>query len=450
MTMLGMSCVGFTLCALLISGLAALFSIRLSETFVTTITSVCVAASLVCATLMLAVMLVSGSRFVSIDIGNWVSIQKPSFHFHVRVIFDRLSIPFLILSLVLCGVVGSFAKRYLHLERGFFRFFLLYNLFLNGIVISTVAGTIETLFLGWEMVGLSSALLVAYFHERENPVRNGQWIWAVYRLADAAFLMAAISMHHLTGAGDFASFVGSDPWPMGTADLSSKNALLVGLLLLLAAAGKSALVPFSGWLGRAMEGPTPSTAVFYGALSVHLGAYLLLRVNPVLEASYALRMLVLFFGIVSALTGTCISRVQSDVKSALAYSSLTQVGIIIIEIGLGFYYLALIHIIGHACLRTLQLLRAPTLITDYLAIANAIGHRDEEIQSAHRSKTISRFRRWQYLFGIERGFMDSVLIRFAIQPFLAFFQWSNRQEQRWTKWLSKEPRSDGTEKGSLN
>ena len=85
------------------------------------------------------------------------------------------------------------------------------------------------------------------------------------------FLIAAVAMHHLTGAGDFDGLMGAGPWPEGHAALTSHQALFVGLLLLVAAAGKSALVPFSGWLPRAMEGPTPSSAIFYGALSVHLG-----------------------------------------------------------------------------------------------------------------------------------------------------------------------------------
>src|SRR5262249_33172175 len=159
----------------------------------------------------------------------------------------------------------------------------LYALFVLGMVVSSLAGNIETLFAGWELVGLSSALLVAFFQERPAPARNGLWVWVVYRVADAAFLLAAVVMMHLAGRGDFDMLTGirdNLSWPEGTAVVSSGTALIVGLLLLVAAAGKSALVPFSGWLPRAMEGPTPSSAVFYGALSVHLGAFLLLRVGP--------------------------------------------------------------------------------------------------------------------------------------------------------------------------
>ena len=117
------------------------------------------------------------------------------------------------------------------------------------------------------------------------PVRNGLRVWVVYRVADAAFLVAAVVTHHWAHDTNFARVFEAGPWPAGHALLTEGQALVIGLLLLVAAAGKSALVPFSGWLPRAMEGPTPSSAVFYGALSVHLGAFLLLRFSPILEAS---------------------------------------------------------------------------------------------------------------------------------------------------------------------
>ncbi len=434
--------VGTVVCPILlvaVIGLSSLFGIRLGETLISRLTQFAVGLGLMQAVAIVVLMISVNSRIVSIDVGDWVSIPEQHFHFHLKFMFDRLSVPFLLLSLVLCGVVGAFTRRYLHRETGYQRFFLLYSLFLTGMVVSSIAGTIETLFFGWELVGLSSALLVAYFHERESPVRNGQRVWSVYRLADASFLMAALLMHHLTGAGDFSSFVGSEPWPSGTAALSPNHALLVGLLLLLAASGKSALVPFSGWLPRAMEGPTPSSAVFYGSLSVHLGAYLLLRVSPILEASLPLQIIVIAVGLVSALAGSIMTRAQSDVKSSLAYASLSQVGIIVVEIGLGFYYLALVHIIGHACLRTLQLLRAPTLLTDYHAIENALGTRLAGQAVSSHSTFSGKLTRWLYRFGYERGYMDALLDNYVIAVFVAVFQWSDRQERRWTDWLSSEP-----------
>ncbi len=443
---LGWSVIAAPATLLLLFGLSALFDLKLSEAWVSRWTQGGVALALLATLGILALMLLDQRRFVAVDLGDWVVIPAQHFQFHLKFIFDRLSVPFLILSLSLCGIVASFTRRYLHRESGYHRFFLLYAIFMNGMVLSSIAGTIETLFFGWELVGLSSALLVAYFHQREHPVINGHRVWSVYRWSDAAFLLAALLMHHLTGAGDFASFTGEGPWPIGKTDIPANHALQVGLLLLLAAAGKSALVPFSGWLPRAMEGPTPSSAVFYGSLSVHLGAYLLLRVSPLLEASHWLQLAVILVGAISAVTGGWLAQTQNDVKSALAYASLTQVGIIVVEIGFGFHYLALCHIIGHACLRTLQLLRAPSLMTDYHAIENAIGARVEYREALWRAMLPSTLRTSWYRFAYDRAYLDPILDGWLVAPFLGVFRWADRQERRWTDWLSQAPsrESDNT------
>ena len=423
---------------LAVLGLSTLVGKPLSERTISNCTQASILAGLLAALVVLASMLMTDSRHVPLELGNWVVIPGEHFHFSVKFVFDRLSVPFVILSYILVGTIGAFGSRYLHRDAGFRRFFLLYAFFLLGIVLATLAGTIETLFLGWELVGLSSALLVAYFHERRAPVVNGQRVWSVYRLADAAFLLAAVALHHLHGSGDFDALMGAGPWPEGHATLSPNHALIVGSLLLIAAAGKSALVPFSGWLPRAMEGPTPSSAVFYGALSVHLGTYLLLRVSPLLELSPWLSCAVILLGLTTALFAAVAARVQTDVKSGLAFASLTQVGIITVEIGCGFRYLALIHIIGHACLRTLQLLRAPSLLRDYRQMENAIGahltdHAQKETLANHPQ--LSRF---LYRFAYRRAWLDAVLDRWVVRPFLAVFGWCNRREQSWTRFLGGE------------
>lgn len=388
---------------------------------------------------VLALMLLTGKRDVVIDFGDWVRLEDLHFHFHFSLAFDRLSAPFVILSFVLCGTIGAFANRYMHREAGYHRFFVLYALFLTGILVTSLANTIETLFSGWELVGLSSTLLVAFYHERPNPVRNGLYVWCIYRVSDAALLLAAVALHHLTGEGNFSQVLGSVPWPYGQTSLSAHHALVVGGLLLVAAAGKSALVPFCGWLPRAMEGPTPSSAVYYGALSVHLGAFLLLRFSPLLDVSLALRIATVTIGLATALVASLSVRVQTDIKSALSFASLAQVGIIVVEIGLGLRYIALAHLLGHACLRTLQFVRAPTLLYDYHSLENALG-----TQLSQASATPDRRRRKfganrLYRMALERGYLDVLLTDWLAAPLLGIFKRVNRLEQRWTEWLSGQP-----------
>jgi NAD(P)H-quinone oxidoreductase subunit 5 len=437
-TFFGTCVVSAPVVLLAVLGLSALIGRPLAERTITTCTQASVTVGLLAAVAVLVMMLSSGSRHVPLDLGQWVVIPGEHFHFNMKFVFDRLSVPFVVLTYLLVGTIGAFASRYLHRDAGFRRFFLLYAFFLFGMVLATLAGTIETLFLGWEFVGLSSALLVAYFHERRAPVANGQRVWSVYRLADASFLLAAVALHHLHGSGDFDVLMGAGPWPEGHVDLSAQAAVIIGSLLLIAAAGKSALVPFSGWLPRAMEGPTPSSAVFYGALSVHLGTYLLLRVGPLLEASLWLSGAVVMVGLATVVFAAVATQVQTDVKCGLAFASLIQVGIITVEIGCGLRYLALIHMIGHACLRTLQLLRAPSLLRDYRELENAIGvHLTDHVHHDQLANS-PRLARFWYRFAYRRAWLDAAIDRWIVCPFVCVFRWCSRMEQRWIKFIDGE------------
>lgn len=420
---------------LTVLGLTSLINRPLSETAVSRWTFWTISVGLLASLTVLVLMLADGTRNVPLELGKWVLIEEQDFHFHLKFIFDRLSVPFVILSYVLCGTVGAFTNQYLHREEGYHRFYVCFAIFTLGMILSSLAGTIGVLFLGWELVGLSSALLVAFFHERPSPVRNGLRVWAVYRFADAAFLIAAVAMHHMTGAGDFEGMVGTGSWPEGEALLTANQALIVGCLLLIASAGKSALIPFSGWLPRAMEGPTPSSAIFYGALSIHLGVFLLLRVSPLIAVSLPLSILVVTLGLATAVFAGFAARVQTDIKSALAFAALSQVGIIVVEIGLGLNYVALIHILGHACLRTLQLLRAPTLLHDYQILEDNMGGRLPQT-TRFAGLIPASTRAWWYRFALERGFLDGLLDDFVVAPFCRVFRWCDRMERRWTDLLT--------------
>jgi NADH-quinone oxidoreductase subunit L len=457
--LLGIVVVGSPVVLTAVLGVSSLFGHPLSERQSSQLVQATVLSGLLTALGVLASMLILGTRHVVIDLGNWVSVQH-TYHFSIKFVFDRLSVPFVILSFVLSGTIGAFASRYLHRERGFNRFFVLYAMFVLGMVVASLAGTIETLFAGWELVGLSSALLVGFYQERPAPSASALWVWCVYRVSDAALLLAAVAMHHLRGDGDFDALLGSASWPEAQSSATAGQALVVGLLLLLSAAGKSALVPFSGWLPRAMEGPTPSSAVFYGALSVHLGAFLLMRASPLWERSVLLAAAVIGLGLMTAVFASLAGAVQTDIKSALSFASLSQVGIIVAEIGaaavigwIGAHaspavgprlasvavmvrYIALVHLLGHACLRTLQFLRAPTLLHDYHLLENAIGEYLSlaSVPSGKRAGGVAKGR--LYRFSLERGFLDAALLEFVVGPFVRAFRWCDGLERRWTDWLT--------------
>jgi NAD(P)H-quinone oxidoreductase subunit 5 len=434
LTFLGAIVIAAPFLLALVLGITSLLDRKLAEQTTTKILQTGTIAGLLAALAVLVAMLVLGTRHVPIELGDWVVIPG-HYHFSIKFVFDRLSVPMAILSFTLSGTIGAFASRYMHRDAGYNRFFVLYTFFVLGMVVTSLAGTIETLFAGWELVGLSSALLVAFFQERPAPARNGLWVWVIYRFSDAALLLAAVVMHHVRGEGDFDKLLGTGLWPEMVPTLTTHQGLLVGVLVVLAAMGKSALVPFSGWLPRAMEGPTPSSAVFYGALSVHLGAFLLLRVSPLMDSSPLLSALVAIVGINTAVFAYVAGSVQTDIKAALSFASLSQVGIIVTEIGLGFRYVALIHILGHACLRTLQFVRAPTLLHDYHTMENAIGGHLPRGTTVW-ARSAHRVRDWVYRLALERGYLDALLRDYVALPFVRVFQWFDALERQWTDFLA--------------
>jgi NADH:ubiquinone oxidoreductase subunit 5 (subunit L)/multisubunit Na+/H+ antiporter MnhA subunit len=357
----------------------------------------------------------SGQTQVQVPIGNWVQIHD-EYNFHLILLLDRLSVPFLLLATGLCGVVAVFSEKYLHREPGYYRFFLLLCLFGLGDSLTVLSGSMEMLYSAWELIGLSSALLIAFFHDREGPVRNGLYAFVAYRLSDLGLVIAGVSIANLHMSSDFSTFLGNQAWPAGTTVLPPEGATAVGLLLLLAAAGKSAQVPFSGWLPRAMEGPTPSTAIFYGALSVHAGAYLLLRCESILDSSPLVSALVVVVGLTTAMMARFVGRVQSDIKCSLVYASLAQVGLIFAEIGLGFRLVAVAHACGHAVWRSVQFLRAPSLMQERHELSSAMGDHPEHHQQ--KLAKVSKFEQWSFRVALERGFLEHIVERWLVLPFL--------------------------------
>src|SRR5262249_26334603 len=142
---------------------------------------------------------------------------------------------------------------------GFFRFFVLLHLFAFGSLLAFAAGSFDLLVGGWEIVGITSVLLIGFFQLRPAPVENALRVFAIYRASDIGLLVGVFALHHLARTATFSTGV----------PVLKGHYLIVCLLFLLPASGKAAQVPFSGWLPRAMEGPTPSSAIFYGAISIH-------------------------------------------------------------------------------------------------------------------------------------------------------------------------------------
>jgi len=277
--------------------------------------------------------------------------------------YDKITAVYLLVGAFITFLITIYSRYYLHRESGYKRFFNTILFFYLGYNIAVFSGNIETLFIGWEILGISSFLLIAFYRERYLPVKNAIKVFSVYRIGDVGIILAMWATHHLWHQN--ITFMTLRDSVLVTEHLHEHNfiGVFISLMILLSASAKSAQLPFSSWLPRAMEGPTPSSAIFYGSLSVHLGAFLLMRTFPFWEHQTSVRVLIVLLGLTTSLVSSAIARVQSSIKSQVAYASISQIGLIFIEIALGFENLALFHFGGNAFLRTYQLLVSPSVVS---------------------------------------------------------------------------------------
>jgi NADH:ubiquinone oxidoreductase subunit 5 (subunit L)/multisubunit Na+/H+ antiporter MnhA subunit len=296
--------------------------------------------------------------FMLFDYKDWIEVGE--YRFKVRFIVDLIGSTYAFLSSALIGIIFKFSRNYLHKEEGYFRFIFLLSLLLFGLIIVSFARSLDLLFIGWELVGTTSVLLISYFYTQPQPVTHAIKAIVSYRLCDMGILAASAWAHHYLHSTDFVMISQELGHSHGQVGI-----VFIGLFIIWASLAKAGQLPMSSWLPTAMEGPTPSSAIFYGALSVHLGPFLLLRFYSFFEKFPFLLIVIGLIGAVSALYATMVGRTRPDAKTMLAYATISQVGIIYIEIALGFTNFALFHIVTHASLRTYQFLRSASLIQDF-------------------------------------------------------------------------------------
>jgi len=414
--------------------LPRLFGCAMSERYTYAVVSVGVLGSTLFTGLLAAVLVTGLGAPDVIGAGRWFAVGHDVFEVTFGV--DALGLAYGGFSLLMVALVAAFSRRYLHREQGFHRFYALLMLFAAGLALVSLAGSLDMLLIGWELVGISSTLLIAFFNQRPGPVRNALRAFVTYRACDVGLVIAIVCLHVNFGDADFVRADGA-AWLGMPQRAAAGLALLIGFSLVFAAMGKSAQVPFSGWLPRAMEGPTPSSAIFYGALSVHLGPFLLLRCHEQIHASPLIAGVLIAIGLATTAHGALVGRVQTDIKSMLAYGSVTQVGLIMAEIGLGLHLLALLHIIGHAGYRTLQILRAPSLLHDRHHLEQMLGH-----HVSHAPDLDSDSNRWLtlprvYRHALERGGLDALLTDRLVGTLLDWLRRVDAAEQRWSGCLAR-------------
>lgn len=413
-------------------GLPAILGRPLSERSTTRLVGTGFAAAFLAAIATLIALAARGFAPEVVHLGTWFSVGHHEAT--LDLVADGLSVPYVCFSTGLCSLVNAFAGKYLHREPGFTRFFVLLAVFGTGMNLMVLAGSIDVLFAGWELLGISSTLLIGFFHERANAVRAAVRAFTTYRICDVGLLAAGVVIHAAVGSGDF-SRIFAGAWPDASCLMPAATATVVSLLLVFAAMGKTAQVPFSGWLPLAMEGPTPSSAIFYGALSIHAGAYVLLRCEPLLDAAPLARAVLVLVGVGTALHANTVGRVQTDLKSMLAYASMTQASLIFVEIGLGWRVIPLIHVVSHAILRSLQILRSPSALHDRHQLEAALGGPPGGPRWSPGMLLPEAWRLLIYRIALDRGYEEMVVSRLVVGPVWRLLERLARVERSWVAFL---------------
>ncbi|MBF0284707.1 MAG: hypothetical protein HQL51_09630 [Magnetococcales bacterium] len=266
---------------------------------------------------------------------------------------DRLALAMATLSATISLLTTRFSVHYLHREEGFQRFFAILSLFNGALLLLFLSGNAVLAFAAWEVMGVSSWLLIGYAFDRPVATTNAVRAFVANRFGDAGFLVGvALSVHWL----------GTVEWKALLSSAERLDTMQSGLIaggLLLAALAKSGQFPFAAWIARALEGPTPSSAIFYGSMMVHAGVFLTLRLEPlILHAPLMMALLFLMGGLTVGYALVC-GWVQSDVKSLLLFSTQLQVGLMFMACGLGWFELAGWHLALHALWRSWQFLTSP-------------------------------------------------------------------------------------------
>ncbi|WP_064040701.1 proton-conducting transporter membrane subunit [Methylomonas koyamae] len=342
--------------------------------------------------------------------GNWLASGKLAIAFSLQA--GGLNMALAALFGVLLLVVARFSANYLHREPGFHRFFFILSLFAAAMLLLVLAGNAIFTFVGWEVAGVCSYLLIAYAYDRPVAAHNATRAFVTNRVGDGGFLL---------GIGLMLAWLETADWQSlnaGAADLDRGDATLLALSFAVAAFAKSAQIPFMPWLARAMEGPTPSSAIFYGGAMVHAGVFLAIQLRPLFEQAPAAMALLAAIGAMTAVYGYWVGLSQTDIKSSQIFAASVQLGLMFVECGCGWWTLAAWHLAAHAVVRCYLFLTAPSIL-----------HSTHGRPIAPVSATLADCR-WAFVASLQRGWLEPAVDWLLVKPVLQLAKDARYIEER--------------------
>ena len=302
-----------------------------------------------------AIPFIQGGAHAEINL-LWEWMPSLGAAFEIR--WDPLSA---LLTMIITGVgtlIHIYSIGYMHGDPRFARFFTYLNLFAASMLTLVLANNFAMLFVGWELVGLCSYLLISFWFTRPSAAAAGKKAFVVNRIGDLAFIIGLMLVFTQFGTLSMTETVLTHPGEV----LSPSMATAIGLLFLVGAAGKSAQIPLYVWLPDAMEGPTPVSALIHAATMVTAGVYLISRTAAIFEVSPIASTVVATVGALTALVAALIALGQNDIKKVLAYSTVSQLGYMFLAIGSTAYVAGVFHLMTHAFFKALLFLGAGAVI----------------------------------------------------------------------------------------
>jgi len=287
---------------------------------------------------------------------NWITLGE--FKINLAFMADHLSVVMISFITFIGLLIHIYAAGYMKDEEGYGKFFAYFNLFMGSMLLLVLADNPIIMFVGWELVGLSSYLLIGFYHQNSDNIKAANKAFLLNRVGDFGFIMAlAILFVSLEWTGFTYDAIAAN-----IDILDHQTLTLVGILLFVGAMGKSAQIPLYVWLPDAMAGPTPVSALIHAATMVTAGVYMVARFSFIYELIPNVGLFIAYVGAVSALFAAIIASFQSDIKKILAYSTMSQLGYMFIAVGLGAYSSGIFHVFTHAFFKALLFMGAGAVI----------------------------------------------------------------------------------------
>ncbi|MEV4051673.1 NADH-quinone oxidoreductase subunit L [Amycolatopsis sp. NPDC049688] len=284
-----------------------------------------------------------GKATVDTKVYSWIPVGALQIDFGLRI--DALSLTFVLLITGVGMLIHYYSIGYMADDEGRYRFFAYLNLFVASMLVLVLGNSFVTLYLGWEGVGLASYLLIGWYQGRPSAATAAKKAFLMNRVGDVGLALAIFIMFKYAGSTGYAEVFKA----VGDGKFSPAAITAMAILLLLGACGKSGQFPLQAWLPDAMEGPTPVSALIHAATMVTAGVYLVARSKDIFNATEDGRLIVTLVGTVTLLLGCIIGCAYDDIKKVLAYSTVSQIGYMMLAVGLGpvAYALGIMHLVAH-------------------------------------------------------------------------------------------------------